>query len=42
VPKKLQRYYGLGHLHYITCSCHHRWPLLRTPQQPRLLNIDPV
>jgi putative transposase len=30
VPKKLKRYYGLGHLHYITCSCYHRWPLLCT------------
>jgi putative transposase len=32
VPKKLKRYYGQGHLHYITCSCYHRWPLLRTPR----------
>lgn len=30
MPKKLKRYYGQGHLHYITCSCYHRWPLLHT------------
>jgi putative transposase len=24
----LQRYYGLGHLHYLTCSCYHRQPWL--------------
>ncbi len=27
-PKRLERYYGLGHLHFITCSCYQRLPLL--------------
>jgi putative transposase len=27
-PKGLKRYYGQGHLHFITCSCYHRLPLL--------------
>jgi putative transposase len=27
---KLKRYYGQGHLHFITCSCFQRRPLLRT------------
>jgi putative transposase len=30
MPKNLKRYYGLKHLHFITCSCYHRWPLLQT------------
>jgi putative transposase len=30
MTRKLRRHYGQGHLHYITCSCYHRWPLLRT------------
>jgi REP-associated tyrosine transposase len=28
MPKRLKRYYGQGHLHFITCSCYHRLPLL--------------
>jgi putative transposase len=28
MPKKLKRYYGLKHLHFITCSCYRRLPLL--------------
>ena len=27
----LKRYYGLGHAHYITCSCDHRHSFLRHP-----------
>lgn len=27
----LKRYYGAGDLHFITCSCYHRQPLLGTP-----------
>jgi putative transposase len=27
MPKGLRRRYGLGHLHFITCSCHRRLPL---------------
>ena len=29
--KPLRRYYGLGHLHFITFSCYRRRPLLGTP-----------
>jgi putative transposase len=29
MPKKLKRYYGQRHLHFITCSCYRRLPLLR-------------
>jgi putative transposase len=28
MPWGLTRYYGAGHLHFITCSCYHRLPLL--------------
>ncbi len=28
MPKKLKRYYGEGHLHFITCSCYRRLPVL--------------
>ena len=28
MPKRLKRYYGAGHLHFITCSCYQRRPLL--------------
>jgi putative transposase len=31
MPKGLKRYYGLGHLHFLTFSCYRRLPLLRTP-----------
>ena len=30
MPKNLKRYYGLGHLHFITFSCHRRMALLAT------------
>jgi putative transposase len=30
MPKNLKRYYGLGHLHFITFSCHRRMALLGT------------
>jgi putative transposase len=29
----LHRYYGAGDLHFITCSCYHREPLLGTPRR---------
>jgi putative transposase len=29
---KPQRYYGAGHLHFITCSCYRRQPLLDSPE----------
>jgi putative transposase len=28
--QRLERRYGLGHLHFITCSCYHRLPFLNT------------
>ena len=28
MPKRLKRYYGAGHLHFVTCSCYQRKPLL--------------
>ena len=28
MPRGLERRYGLGHLHFITCSCYRRLPLL--------------
>ena len=28
MPKRLKRYYGAGNLHFITCSCYQRRPLL--------------
>jgi|SRR5450631_4188048 putative transposase len=31
MPSHLQRYYGSGDLHFITCSCYHRKPLLNSP-----------
>ncbi|HXE91553.1 MAG TPA: transposase [Terriglobales bacterium] len=31
MSKGLKRYYGEGHLHFITCSCDRRRPLLSTP-----------
>ena len=33
VRRKLKRYYGNGDLHFITCSCHQREPLLGTSQR---------
>jgi putative transposase len=32
VPTRLKRYYHVKHLHFLTCSCYHRLPFLRTPQ----------
>jgi len=32
MKRRLERRYGLGHLHFITCSCFRRMPLLGTPQ----------
>jgi putative transposase len=33
VPGQLTRYYGLKHLHFITCSCYHGRPVLGTPDR---------
>ena len=30
MPRNLNRYYGCGHLHFITFSCHGRFALLGT------------
>ena len=37
MPWSLKRYYGAGHLHFITCSCYRRIALLGSPQQRTLL-----
>jgi putative transposase len=37
MPKGLKRYYDTGDLHFITCSCYKRQPLLGTPQRRDLL-----
>ena len=36
VPTRLKRYYNLKHLHFLTCSCYHRRPLLNTPGRRNL------
>jgi len=33
MPWGLKRYCGAGHLHFITCSCYRRLPLLNTPRR---------
>jgi len=33
MPRNLTRYYGAGDLHFITCSCYRRQPLLGTKQR---------
>ena len=35
--RNLERYYGAGHLRFITCSCYRRQPLLGTPRRRDLL-----
>jgi putative transposase len=37
MTKGLKRYYDTGDLHFITCSCYKRQPLLGTPQRRDLL-----
>jgi putative transposase len=32
MPTGLTRYYGIGGLHFITCSCYHRLPILSSPR----------
>ena len=36
MPKRLQRYYGAGYLHFITSSCNRRRALLGTPTRRNL------
>jgi putative transposase len=33
VTRRLHRFYGSGHLHFITCSCHGRQPWLGSPRR---------
>ncbi len=33
MPKRLKRYYGQDHLHYLTCSCYHRQPWLASTRR---------
>jgi putative transposase len=33
MPWRLERHYGGGDLHFITCSCYHRLPLLRSARR---------
>lgn len=33
LPSGLKRFYGANHLHFITCSCYRRRPLLATPRR---------
>src|SRR5258706_7045433 len=35
--RNLKRYYGAGNLHFITCSCYRRQPLLGTARRRDLL-----
>jgi putative transposase len=37
MAKRLHRYAGTGHLHFITTSCYHRCPLLGTARRRNLL-----
>jgi REP-associated tyrosine transposase len=37
MPKGLTRRYGQGHLHFITCSCYRRLPLLGSVRSRNLL-----
>jgi putative transposase len=40
MPKRLHRFYGSGHLHFITTSCYHRRPLLgNSRRRDRFLEI---
>jgi putative transposase len=36
MPKGLKRYYGQGHLHFLTFSCYRRLPLLRTARARKI------
>jgi REP-associated tyrosine transposase len=37
MPAGLKRYYGQGHLHFITFSCYRRLPLLKTVRARHIL-----
>ena len=36
MPKGFKRYYGRGHLHFLTFSCHQRLPLLNMAEARNL------
>src|SRR5271157_4795207 len=36
MPKGLKRFYGRGHLHFVTFSCYRRLPLLKTVRARQL------
>ena len=36
MPKGLRRFFGSGDLHFVTCSCYQRQPLLGTPRRRNL------
>ena len=40
MPWGLKRYYGAGDLHFITCSCYQRQPLLGTAQRRNLFSLS--
>ena len=37
--RNLKRYYGGGNLHFITCRCYHRQPLLGTPRRDLFVSV---
>ena len=37
MPKGLKRYYGQKHLHFVTCSCYRRLPLLQSARAKNVL-----
>jgi len=41
VHRKPKRFYGAGHLHFITCSCYRRHPLLGTQKRRDLFLTVP-
>jgi hypothetical protein len=42
MPKGLKRYYGQGHLHFLTFSCYRRLPLLGTVRARNLFVKDAI
>jgi len=41
MPWELHRYYGAGDLHFVTCSCYRRQPLLGTTRRRDLFLTVP-
>jgi hypothetical protein len=40
MPKHLKRYYGKHHLHFITCTCYRRLPLLGSVRAKKCVRED--